>query len=209
MTYSTSYPFLSLVEEKAQSMDFLYADHDFIPEYKIEMAAGRTFQKEITTDTYDSFIINETASQAFGFESAAEAIGKQIYEGGSGNVAPIIGVTRDFHFKGLQTRVEPLVMQARPDMFRYLSLTVKTDNLKDTLSFIEKRWNELQLGEVFSYVFLDEDFNRQYGSVFPTLQPGLLLIFHCRNGFKALLIKHIWDWIYFYSQGCSPWGYLS
>jgi len=81
-------------------MDFLYADHDFIPEYKIEMAAGRTFQKEITTDTYDSFIINETASQAFGFESAAEAIGKQIYEGGSGNVAPIIGVTRDFHFKG-------------------------------------------------------------------------------------------------------------
>ena len=94
-------------------------------------------------------------------------------------------------------------------MFRYLSLTVKTDNLKDTLSFIEKRWNELQLGEVFSYVFLDEDFNRQYGSVFPTLQPGLLLIFHCRNGFKALLIKHIWDWIYFYSQGCSPWGYLS
>ncbi len=151
-------------DEKAQSMDFLYVDPDFIPEYKIEMAAGRTFQKEVTTDTYDSFVINETASQAFGFESSEEALGKQIYEGGSGNVAPIIGVTRDFHFKGLQTRVEPLIMQLRPDMFRYLSLTVKTDNLRDTLAFIEKRWSELQLGEVFSYVFLDEDFNRLYGS---------------------------------------------
>ncbi len=152
------------VKENAQSMDFLYVDQDFIPEYKIKMAAGRNFQKEITTDTYDSFIINETASQAFGFKSAEEALGKQIYEGGSGNVAPIIGVTTDFHFKGLQTRVEPLVMQLRPDMFRYLSLTLNTDNFKDTLSFIEKRWDELQLGDVFSYFFLDEDFNRQYSS---------------------------------------------
>ncbi len=152
------------VKEKAQSMDFNYFDHDFIPEYEVEMAAGRAFQKEIATDMNDSFMINETAARALGFESAEEALGKQIYEGGSGNVAPIIGVTKDFHFKGLQTRIEPLVMQMRPDFFSHLSLTVKTNNLTDTLSFVENRWHELQLGEIFSYYFLDEDFNRHYGS---------------------------------------------
>jgi len=152
------------IDEKSQSMNFHYVDHDFIPEYKIGMAAGRAFQKEMSTDVLNAFVINETAAQAFGLESPEEALGKKMYEGGSGNVAPIIGVVKDFHFKGLQTIVEPLVLQVNPGFFGQLSLTIKTENLSATLSFIEKKWQELQLGEIFSYFFLDEDFNRQYGS---------------------------------------------
>lgn len=87
-----------------------------------------------------------------------------MYEGGSGGVGTIIGVIKDFHYKGLQTKVEPLILQWRPDFFSYLSLTVKTENLSQTLSFVEKRWNELQLGGLFTYFFLDEDFNRHYRS---------------------------------------------
>ena len=51
-----------------------------------------------------------------------------------------------------------------PDFFSYLSLTVKTENLSQTLSFVEQKWNELQLGGLFTYFFLDEDFNRHYRS---------------------------------------------
>jgi putative ABC transport system permease protein len=151
-------------DEKAQSMNFYYVDSDFIPEFKIEMTAGRPFQKEIQTDISNTFILNETASNAFGFASPEEAIGKRMYEGGSGGIGTIIGVTRDFHYKGLQTKVEPLVLQWRPDFFSYLSLTIKTENLPQTLTFVEKKWNELQLGGLFTYFFLDEDFNRHYRS---------------------------------------------
>jgi putative ABC transport system permease protein len=152
------------LEEKTQSMNFYYVDSDFLPEYKIEMMAGRPFQKEIQTDINDTFILNETAAKAFGFSSPEEAIGKKMYEGGSGGIGTIIGVTEDFHYKGLQTKVEPLVLQWRPDFFSYLSLTVKTENLSQTLSFVKKKWNELQLGGLFTYFFLDEDFNRHYQS---------------------------------------------
>jgi putative ABC transport system permease protein len=151
-------------EEKAQSMNFYYVDHDFIPEYDIEIVAGRSFQKEIRSDIYDSFILNETAVRAFGFSSPEEVLGKKMYEGGSGGVGTIIGVTKDFFYKGLQTKVEPLVMQVRPDFFSTISLEVRTDNLKETISFVENKWNELQLGRLFSYFFLDEDFNRHYRS---------------------------------------------
>ena len=139
------------IEEKTQSMNFYYVDSDFFPEYKIEMMAGRPFQKELRTDIDNAFILNETASLAFGFSSAEEAIGKKMYEGGSGGIGTIIGVTEDFHYKGLQTKVEPLVLQYRPDFFSYLSLTVGTDELSKTLSFVEKKWNELQLGGLFTY----------------------------------------------------------
>jgi putative ABC transport system permease protein len=152
------------IEEKAQSMNFYYVDSDFISEYKIVMIAGRPFQKDIQTDVEGTFILNETASKAFGFSSPDEAVGKRMYEGGSGGIGTIIGVTQDFHYKGLQTKVEPLVLQWRPSYFSYLSLTVRTDNLSETLSFVKKKWNELQLGRLFTYFFLDEDFNRHYRS---------------------------------------------
>jgi putative ABC transport system permease protein len=151
-------------DEKAQSMNFYYVDHDFIPEYEIEIVAGRSFQKEIRSDIYESFILNETAVRAFGFSSPEEILGKKMYEGGSSGIGTIIGVTKDFFYKGLQTKVEPLVMQVRPDFFSTVSLEVRTDNLKETLSFVENKWNELQLGRLFSYFFLDEDFNRHYRS---------------------------------------------
>lgn len=151
-------------EEKAQSMNFYYVDHDFIPEYDIEIVAGRSFQKEIRSDIYESFILNETAVRAFGFSSPEEVLGKKMYEGGSSGIGTIIGVTKDFFYKGLQTKVEPLVMQVRPDFFSMISLEVRTDSLKETLRFVEKKWNELQLGRLFSYFFLDEDFNRHYRS---------------------------------------------
>jgi putative ABC transport system permease protein len=152
------------LEEKTQSMNFYYVDSDFIPEYKIAMVAGRPFQKDTRTDIESTFILNETASKAFGFSSPEEAIGKKMYEGGSGGIGTIIGVVQDFHYKGLQTLVEPLVLQWRPDFFSYLSLTVNTDRLSETLSFVRKKWNELQLGGLFTYFFLDEDFDRHYRS---------------------------------------------
>jgi putative ABC transport system permease protein len=155
---------IGAIEENAQSMYFYYVDSDFISQYKIEMIAGRPFRKDILTDVENTFILNETASKAFGFSSPDEAIGKKMYEGGSGGIGTIIGVTNDFHYKGLQTKVEPLVLQWRPSYFSYLSLTVKTGELSETLSFVKKKWNELQLGGLFTYFFLDEDFNRHYRS---------------------------------------------
>jgi len=151
-------------DEKKQSMNFYYVDADFFPEYKIDIVAGRPFEKQSPADVGGAFILNESAAKAFGFSSPGEALGKKMYEGGSGGVGTIIGVAKDFHYKGLQTRVEPLVLQWKPDMFDHLSLTVRTQNLPQTIAFVEKKWKELQLGRLFSYFFLDEDFNRLYES---------------------------------------------
>jgi putative ABC transport system permease protein len=151
-------------EENAQSMNFYYVDADFFPEYKIEMVAGRPFQKMNPADVVGVFVLNESAAKAFDFASPEEALGKRMYEGGSGGVGTIVGVAKDFHYKGLQTRVEPLALQWKPGMFEHLSLTVKTEDLPRTISFVEDKWKELRLGRLFTYFFLDEDFGRLYGS---------------------------------------------
>ncbi|MCP4725397.1 MAG: FtsX-like permease family protein [bacterium] len=153
-------------ETKEWVMNYLFFDHDFIPEYEIEIVAGRAFDKEISTDVNGAFIINEKAVEVFGWGSPEEAIGKIIEGLGRGPEykRKIIGVTRDFHYYGLQDEIRPLIMLNNPRVFQSISLTVNSDKIEETISFIENKWHELQLGNVFNYVFLDEAFNRYYRS---------------------------------------------
>ena len=159
-------------DSKNQSMFHMYFDDDFIPEYGIEMVAGRAFQKEMKTDFMGAFLINEAAVKAFGWSSPEEALGKRLFTGHGGRTNPIIGVTGDFHYRGLQSQVEPLVMEFLPWNFRCISLSIDITDLKDTLAFVRSQWKTLWPGHPFERFFLDTDFDRQYradeqvGSVF-------------------------------------------
>jgi putative ABC transport system permease protein len=159
-------------DDKSQSMFHLYFDYDFIPDYGIKMAAGRAFQKGMSTDIRGAFLINEAAVKALGWSSPEEALGKQLQTGFGGRVNPIIGVTKNFHYRGLQTEVEPLVMEFMPQTFDNITLSLDITNLKESLAFIQSRWKALFPENPFESFFLDEDFDRQYradeqiGSIF-------------------------------------------
>jgi putative ABC transport system permease protein len=159
-------------DTKNQSMFHMYFDYDFIPAYGIEMVAGRAFQKEIKTDFMGAFLINEAAVKAFGWSSPEEALGKRLKTGQGGRVNPIIGVTKNFHYRGLQSEVEPLVMEFLPWTLRYVTLSIDITNLNDTLTFVRSQWKALWPSHPFEHFFLDTDFDRQYrvdeqaGSVF-------------------------------------------
>jgi putative ABC transport system permease protein len=150
-------------DNKEQGMHYQFVDYDFISEYGMKMIAGREFQRTISGDEGGSVILNETAVKAFGW-TPMDAVGKRIQGMGreAKHIREVIGVVRDFHFQGLQKSIEPMVMMVFPRLFNTLTLTVRTDQLRETLFFIKKQWKELHLGEVFSYYFLDEDFNRYY-----------------------------------------------
>ncbi len=149
-------------DDKNQSMFHLYFDEDFIPSYGIEIKAGQAFQKGMNTDIGGAFLINEAAVRAFGWSKPEEAIGKRLQTGWGGRVNPIIGVTKNFHYRGLQSEVEPLIMGFRPEGFRYITLSIDITNLKETLAFVESQWKTLFPGNPFESFFLDTDFDRQY-----------------------------------------------
>jgi putative ABC transport system permease protein len=149
-------------DDKNQSMFHMYFDDDFIPDYGIDMVAGRAFQKEMKTDFMGAFLINEAAVQAFGWSSPEEALGKRLLTGHGGRTNPIIGVAKDFHYRGLQSKVEPLVMEFLPWTFRYITLSIDITDLNETLAFVKSQWKALWPGHPFEHFFLDTDFDRQY-----------------------------------------------
>lgn len=137
----------------------LRCDQDFIPEYNLEIIAGRQFNPMISSEINGgAFILNEKLVSSFGWSSPEEAIGKELGE----NRIPVIGVVRDFHWYGLQGEIEPLIMVHRPALFKYITLNISTEDLDRTLSFVENRYRELFPGQIFEYFFVDDNFDQQY-----------------------------------------------
>ena len=142
-------------------IELCYVDFDFIRQYNIKMAAGRPFSGNFTTDTAQALVLNESAVKLLGYTSPGQAIGKRFIQGGQ--EGKIIGVMKDFHFRSLQERIQPLSMRIMPiSNYNYLSIHVSADRLPATVMAIEKKYAELMPDRPFNYFFLDEFFDRQY-----------------------------------------------
>lgn len=149
--------------EKGMAFRSLRSDHDFLKVFGIKLAAGRHFQKDISTDVQKAMIINEAGVKALGWKNPREAIGKFMGMGSRDRI-PIIGVVKDFHWFGLQRDIEPMLIRVVPSLFRSFAFTVSTKNVHSTVSFVERKYKELFPGDMFEYFFVDKNFSRQYHS---------------------------------------------
>lgn len=136
----------------------MFFDEDAVKNYGLQLTAGKTFDGSPGMEK--KCLINMTGMRSLGFDNPEDILGK-ILLGWSGEYE-IIGVTEDFHFQGLQRKINPLAILHVPRIFQKLVLTVEMENLSRTMEEVEKKWNELFPGQFYRYRFLDEDFNRLY-----------------------------------------------
>jgi len=153
--------------ENPLTIQILPVDYDFINAYDIKIAAGRNFQREIATDATNAILINKTAMKALGFNNPEEAVNKKIRRIGTAhteiaNELTIVGVTDDFHYFDLKSEILPALMLLHYRYFSIISLTLNTENLTETVSFVEKKWEELFPGKPLEYYFLDERVDAQF-----------------------------------------------
>ena len=146
-------------EEKSQPLNFINVDYDFIDMYELDIIAGRSFDRTFGSDLASrGWVVNESTVEAYGWESPEHAVGMEMMEDRS----PIIGVVRDFHFKGLQSAIEPLAISVWSDHFSCFTLEVSLIDLGETISYIRGVIEKFFPEVIFNYFFLDDDFDRQY-----------------------------------------------
>jgi putative ABC transport system permease protein len=143
------------------TLKYVGIDQDFIPTYKIDMAAGRNFSREYSTDT-TSFIVNVSAARVMGFNDLQSAIGKQISYGN--RKGQIVGVVQDFNFESVHQNILPMIffMPRQATSYNNLSVKINGANLKEGLAHIEKVWNRFLPQRPYEYTFLDERFGLLY-----------------------------------------------
>jgi len=141
------------------------SDQNYMDVYKIPMRAG-TFLTSADAMNPQKAVLNESGIRALGWKTPEEALGRKIKFQGDPTVCTIVGVTADFHFSSMQSRITPMAYgHVRLfSMYRYLSFRLKPGNVKDALGVIGKEWGILLPGSSFEYRFMDQTLRHLYAS---------------------------------------------
>lgn len=140
------------------NINYNFVDHDFLTTYNIKLLAGRDFSRSVQADDTTAYLINEAAIKDFGW-TPEEAIGRKVRRGREGK---IIGVIKDFHYRSLHTKVEPMMIGMTDYVGRLSIRLEKNGDVPATVARVEKKWHELIPYLPFDYSFLDVEFDRQY-----------------------------------------------
>ena len=165
-TYTMPYSSLNIIDDgDTDELSGFYIDHDFISNMKIEILDGRTFSKDIGTDTLN-FILNETAvkqMRAKYGESWDHPVGQKLNYFRSNDTGwyiakqgEVIGVVKDFNFASLHHSVGPMAIQVDYKLMYKLVVKIRPNEISSTLNFLEAKWKELDIIRPFNYQFLDE-----------------------------------------------------
>lgn len=153
-------------------------DIDFIPTFNIEVVAGEPFtQRHPVGATY---MVNETAARIIGEGVIEQAVGKNLtMSTWSSQTGHIIGVVRDFHYRSLHQKIEPMVLfldgsrtVIRPstgipyklEPFRYVSARVDMTRIKGVLERIQEVSLKFIPYAPEPWFFFDRDFDRLYAA---------------------------------------------
>ena len=134
-------------------------DANFLSFYNIPIVQGRGFAEEYKDKEGQSYILNEAAVKAIGWD---DPIGKRLGFSGEDEKGVVVGVVKDFHFAPLHLNIEPLALTPNSERFDWLSIKINTRNVPETLAFIERTWKEHSPEGDFSYTFLDDRLDRMY-----------------------------------------------
>jgi putative ABC transport system permease protein len=133
----------------------LYADEEYAKTFQLELKEGRYFSPEFSTDS-TAVVINEQAAEIIGFK---DPIGKILSENASR--FRIIGVVKDFHFKSLQSKIEPLVIfNSRQGNNCFIRM--KPDHITSVVDFIRKTFKSYNLTYPLEFKFFDDQYNNLY-----------------------------------------------
>ncbi|MBO3699155.1 ABC transporter permease [Roseivirga sp. E12] len=135
-------------------------DPDYIKTMGIELVAGRSFDKEISTDITGAVIVNEAFIEKTKLENP---IGKQIYFNyGEFQKPTIVGVVKNFNFESLRSGVDPLVMWMGDRLLTYNTYIKFSGVNQDKIAEIEAIHDRYFSPYPFSYRFVEDDIANRY-----------------------------------------------
>ena len=136
----------------------MWADHDYLETFQMQLAAGRFFTKERRSDQYE-FVLNQAAVAAMELDSP---VGKRAVI--NRTEGTIIGVVKNFHFRSLHHVIEPVALINDPGAFYGMVIRLKPEvvDFQGTIGYLKDLWKEFAPDLTFSYTFLEGALNQLY-----------------------------------------------
>jgi putative ABC transport system permease protein len=142
-----------------RSMNTLIVDYDYLDVFGLEIVEGRNISREFSTDSNEGYLVNETAVKDLMLDNP---IGASIQAMDGHPVGKIVGVVKDFHYRSLHRKIEPLILRYDPRNSWCTSVKMSAGNISERLKIVEDEWKKLAPEYPFQYQFVDETFDRLY-----------------------------------------------
>ncbi len=133
---------------------YIAVDNSFIKNMGLEIVYGNNHPKSVNSENEKFILINETASETFGFQNPIDAVNQGVMIGDQ--MVNIIGVVKDFTYGQYQNSIRPLALRFLPEKLKYLNIKLSDTNRDEAVASLEKKWGELYPNELFIYQFYDE-----------------------------------------------------
>jgi len=139
-------------------------DYDYLKTMKMELKSGRDFSRDfpsdIARDTTGNFLINEEVAKIMGVD---DPVG--ISFSFMGIHGRIVGLLKNFHFKGADQPIEPIAFALTgSEYLSYILIRLASGNIPDALKKAGEVWNKVIPEYPFDYTFIDEDYDSMFRS---------------------------------------------
>jgi putative ABC transport system permease protein len=171
-----------------------FVDYNFFEMMDIPIIAGRNFNKAFAFDDSVSVIINRAAVEYLNWDNP---IGKQFRPfGDTITKRRVIGVIEDYHYYSIHSKIEPAVYAISPDRNFKLVLKINEANSKETIAYLDEKWNSHFPGIPFSYQMAKDRLKQEYKNEESTFKifsmfTFLSMVISCLGlyGLTALIIE--------------------
>jgi len=149
----TTFKFDNAIKEADFQAIVKFADNEYVPTYKLQMAAGINLQP---SDPTREFLVNESLVKSLGFKKPEDILNKEISIYGGLITCPVVGVLKDFNDRSFRNNLAPLLITTNSTMYRQAAIKVATTNISSTLQSVKTIWEQTFPNFVYEYRFLDD-----------------------------------------------------
>lgn len=147
--------------DEAVSMKEFLTDENYINNLKLTFLAGENFNTQNQSGIQSHIILNETAMTRFGFENPTSTIGETVYLNDS-VALQVIGVVKDFHFRPLDSKIEPLGLRYNINELRLLSVQFNPAQKDAVIASLKTIWKKYDPNHTPDYAIMEEEIDDAY-----------------------------------------------
>jgi ABC-type antimicrobial peptide transport system permease subunit len=141
----------------------IYTDLKYASLYDLHLLAGDYFTQSPTLADTKKVVINESFARSMGW-TPGEALNQPLRSDGDPNTYTVAGVIKDFHFKTMHEKIDPMMIMSTDlvIIYRYMSFRMKPGSPSARIEAVRKKWAQLMPGAPFEYYFIDDRLTRLY-----------------------------------------------
>ncbi len=128
----------------------LFVDYGFAETMGMKIIMGADFDKEKNNN---GVLVNESAIETLGL---TDILGEKTAFG------TVVGVVSDFNMFSIHEAITPMIIGLNPGMSQNVAIRLRTENLPETINFLEQTWKKTGGTTTFTFDFTNDILEEMY-----------------------------------------------